>query len=182
MTSLSSELKTQALDKRARTSQCLYDNMVDARPLNFFRCKSGIDCFGRNNCYETLEVAQLKQMDIIKFQYYLSIFIFIHGFITFQRTIILHYWVLFKGIEFGWVVHRCQPPQGDQKSGHSLFCTNPPQLSLNPLPSPLPHTHTHIDPAPQIMTKECMKSYMKYITVKFSFISTPCKDVPETVS
>ena len=58
-------------------------------------------------------------------------------------TIILHYWVLFKGIDFGWVVHRCQPPQGDQKSGHSLFCTNPPQLSPNPLPTPLPHTHTY---------------------------------------
>lgn len=81
-------------------------------------------------------------------------------------VIILHYWVLFKGIDFGWVVHRCQPLQRDQKSGHSLFCTNPPQFVTEP-PSPI---HTHIDPAPQIMTKECMRSYMKYVTVKFSFI------------
>ena len=51
--------------------------MVDGRPLNFLRCKSGIDCFVRNNCYETLEVAQLKQIDIIK----LFLVLFIHIYI-----------------------------------------------------------------------------------------------------
>ena len=50
MTLLSSELKNLGPWKRARTSSCLYDNMVDGKPGNFLYCKSGIDCFERN-CY-----------------------------------------------------------------------------------------------------------------------------------
>ena len=42
MTLLSSELKNLALEKRARTSSCLYDNTVDSRPGN---C-SGWNCSG----------------------------------------------------------------------------------------------------------------------------------------
>ena len=36
MTSLSSELKNLGPSKRARTSECLYDNTVDGGPGNVF--------------------------------------------------------------------------------------------------------------------------------------------------
>ena len=53
------------------------------------------------------------------------------------------------------------PTSGDKKPGDSLFLYTP-LIVTDPPPTYLP--------IPQIMTWEFMKSYMKYIPLKFSFI------------
>ena len=55
MTSLSSELKNfKVLEKRVRTPQCLFDNMVDGRPGNFLYCY----------CYSCIERVNLRQIHL----------------------------------------------------------------------------------------------------------------------
>ena len=118
--------------------------MVDGRPLNFLRCKSGIDCFVRNNCYETLEVAQLKQVDIIKL--FLVLFIHIYIYPSLYYILDENNFTLLGSLQrhrFWMGCAQMPTSPGRSKIWTLSFAPTHPNCHRTPSPPPSP-IHTHI--------------------------------------